>query len=316
MGGCGIGFPDLISFLTLYSTSLYSPIVPALQYVSLGIEKYGIENVTFIIACYKENDTNVTCKDIGDAISSDMSSLTVYINTVKAVCAPIFVVLLGGYSDAVGKKFAINTVLFVNIVWCIVILFNTIFLTGYPSWMYVLANGFILGVNGGSTFTVNNFLTGYLSISTPPSKQTGRFSLLLGFGLLGFVLGPVTSGLVLRVTTKYWIIGALSVSLMFIAMIIGIFCLKPIENKPGIAANVQQTGFFDSFVKAMKFQYHNTIDLFKYQSFLGKFLGANFMYMLGSVGLISPIVVLSQVYLLAAPFKWTTSSRGYFSTGK
>ena len=45
MGGCSIGFPDLISFICLFSTSLYSVINPALQYVSVGIEKYGIEEV-------------------------------------------------------------------------------------------------------------------------------------------------------------------------------------------------------------------------------------------------------------------------------
>ena len=316
MGGCGFEFPYVIAFINLFSTSLYSAIVPALQYVTLGIEKYGIENVTLISACYKENGSNVTCKDIGDVISNDMSSLAVYINAVKGVCAPIFVILLGGYSDAVGKKFAIITLLFVNMIWCILLLSNTIFITGFHSWMYVIVCGFILGLNGGSTFTVNSFLIGYMSITTPPSKQTGKFSLILGCGLIGSVLGPVTSGLILRVTTKYWIIGLLSTSLMAITLTIGILCLKPLENKSGIKANVRQNGFFVTFVEALKFQYHNTIDLFKYQSFLGKFIAANFMFILSSVGVISPITILVSVYLLADPFKWTTSSRAYLGSGK
>ena len=315
MARCIIGLPDLIAFICLFSTSIYSVIVPPLQYISLGIEKYGIENVSLIIACYKEDDTNVTCKHMGDTIAEDLSSLTVYVNTVKAVFAPIFVILLGGYSDAVGKKFAINSVLFINVLWCIALCINTIFPTKYPSWIYVIANGFLLGINGGSTFTVNNFLTGYLSITTPPSKQAGRFGLLLGFGLIGYVTGPIVCGLIMSVTTKYWIIGMISTSLMLSALMIGIFCLKPLETET-ISSEAQKNGFCERFSTALKFQYQNTIDLFKYQSFLGKYLGANFMYMLSSVGLISPIVVLSNVYLLAPPFKWSTGPRSYFMAGK
>ena len=312
MGGCSIGFPDLISFICLFSTSLYSVINPALQYVSVGIEKYGIENATLIVACYKENDTNITCKDMGDAIAKDLSSLTVYVNTVKAVCSPIFVILLGGYSDAVGKKFAIITVLSINAIWSTILLFNTIFLTHYPSWIYVLANGFILGLNGGSTFTVNNFLTGYLSITTPPSKQTGRFSLLLGCGLIGFVSGPIVCSLIMSATTKYWIIGVVATAMMASAIMIAIFCLQPLERPAGRDG----ASFLEKFVDALKFQYQNSRDMFKYQPYIGKFLGANFMYMLSSVGLISPFVVISTVYLLAPPFKWSTSARGYFVAGK
>ena len=203
---CVVGLPDLISFLSIFATALYTLIVPALMYVCLGIEKYGVDNVTLVVECYRENDTNITCKEMGDKIAKDLSSLTVIVNTVKAITAPIFVILLGGYSDAVGKKFAISTVLSINVVWCVIILFNTIFLTQFPSWLYVIANGLILGMNGGSTFTVNTFLTGYLSINTPPSKQAGRFGLLLGCGLIGLVSGPIVAGLIMKVTTKYWII--------------------------------------------------------------------------------------------------------------
>ena len=315
MARCVIGLPDLIAFICLFSTSIYTVIVPALQYISLGIEKYGIENVSLIIDCYKEDDTNVTCKQMGDMISEELSSLTVYVNTVKGVFAPIFVILLGGYSDAVGKKFAINSVLFINVLWCISLCINTIFPTKYPSFIYVIVNGLLLGINGGSTFTVNTFLTGYLSITTPPSKQAGRFGLLLGCGLIGYVTGPIICGFIMSVTTKYWIIGMVSTSLMTSAWMLGIFCLKPLEIETA-TSDAQQRGFCEKFSVALKFQYQNTIDLFKYQSFLGKYLGANVMFMLSSVGLISPIVVLSTVYLLAPPFKWSTGPRSYFMAGK
>lgn len=315
MAGCALGFPDVISFLCLFSTGVYGVLVPVLTYVTLGIERYGAENVSLIVACYSvKNESNVTCTSIGDAITEDLSSITVYINTVKAICAPIFMFLLGSYSDTVGQKFAINAILCVNVFWCAIYLVNTFFLTNFPSGMYIFANGFILGVAGGSTFTVNSFLNGYLSLTTPPSKQAARFSLLMGFSLIGYITGPVVSGIIMKVTLKFWILGVLSTCMMTAALLIGVFALKQIQDKP--ADEITDRNFCEKFTRALKRQYRNIIDLFRYQAYLGKYLSANLMFLLSSVALISPFVVISSVYLLADPFKWSISARSYLTAGK
>ena len=308
-----VGIPDLISFLCVCATTMYNPLIPTMQYYSLGIERYGIDNTSLVLACNKENDTNVTCKEIGDAIAKDLSTLNVYVHSVKAICAPIFVILLGGYSDAVSKKLGIITILSINVTWCIILLFNTIFPTHYPSWIYVLANGVILSLAGGSALTVTSFLIGYLSITTPQSKQPGRFGLLMGCGLLGVFCGPGLFGIIAKLTSQIWIVGVVATGLMISGLLAAIFGLKPLETASEPESN--ETDFFEKFVNAMKFLYDNTIDLFKNNPTLGKFIRALLMHMFSSVGFSAQVAVVSSVYAVAAPFKWGSRERSFFIAG-
>ena len=316
---CTIGFPDLISFICLFSVGLCAVILPTLQYISIGTDEFGAGNLSIIIECYKNTDVDVnkTCQYISATVQYKLASLTMNTNIVQGVISPFFVFALGGFSDVVGKKFAVIFILSVNIVRSVALTVNAFFLVNFPPNLYIFFNGFVMGIGGGSILAINGFLIGYLSATTPSQKQTTRFSLLLGVGLIGFILGPLTAGLILQYTTSYFIIGIISVLMLVLGLSLAIAGLKPIDKTSEIEQRFRNVSSFKKkFGIAMRFQYQNTIDLFKYQSHLGKFIGANLMYMLTSVGLASPLVIVSTVYLLGEPFKWSTETRGYFSAGK
>lgn len=316
---CQVGYPDAISFLCLFSVGLVGIIVPTLQYISIATDEFGANNISVIIDCYSKKgaDSNKTCHDISTAVEDKLAVLNIKINIVQGVLAPFFVFALGGFSDIAGKKFAVIFILSVSIVRCIALTINALFMDKFPPDFYIVVSGFLLGIGGGSIMAINNFLIGYLSVTTLSHKQTSRFSLLIGVGLIGFILGPLIAGLILQFTSAYFIIGLISIVLLTIALCLTVFCLKPQDKTSEIEQRFMNiSGFKKKFASAMRFQYQNTINLFKYQSYLGKFIGANLMFMLTSVGLASPLVIVSTVYVLGEPFKWSSKARGYFGAGK
>lgn len=317
----GIGFPDLIVFICMISSGINNALIPTLTYYSIALDEYSTDNFTLIEQCYAMKDVtqNSTCKEMGSTVESALTSLTVKINIVKAILSPLSMFLLGGLSDAVGKRFPVYVTLAINLCWSLITMANTYFLTSFRPNYYIFDNGFILGLSGGSFFTISTYLVGYLAITTPPQQQTQRFSTLMSVGLLGTTLGHLFAGLYLQFSNlkyAFFTLGSFSTGLVVIGLLLSIFCLRRVDPVTDLESSISQTRSLrgKAFI-AFKHQYYNTIDMFRHQAYLGKFVMANFMYMLTIMGCVSPLIVITNVYLLAAPFKWSATSRSYLVAG-
>eukprot|EP00116_Pleurobrachia_bachei_P004109 sb/3464371/ len=302
-----VGLPDCIGLLCFIVLGLSVSIIPTIQFISLAVKRYGEDSLDLSLECYHQSKEkrNETCKEMLSKLQDDISSLQFGINLTKGILAPFFVFALGALADVFGQKIPIVFSVFMNLVWAAGIFCCALFSSHVPFWAYIILMGVGLGLAGGSTFVTITFITGYLSILTPVQDQAVRFGTLIGIGMVGVVVGPLISGVVLSAyPTMYYICPLASTGFACINFVLCCF-LKPIkpEERPG------------SVGQALKAQFGNIRDLFKYQSYLPKFLGTIVMYMFCSVGLIAPLVFIPTVYSLGEPFKWTASFRAFFQSG-
>eukprot|EP00116_Pleurobrachia_bachei_P006643 sb/3466905/ len=306
-----IGLPDIIGFLCFMVLGLSVAVVPTLQFISLAVKRFGQDSLELSLECFRANETerNKTCENMLYEIQGDISSLQFPINIIKGIVSPVFVLGLGAIADVFGQKIPLNFVAGVLTVWSAGILYGGWFFDNCPPWIYILFMGAVIGFSGESPFVTINFLTGYLSFSTPLHQRTVRFGTLIGISTLGVVVGPLISGVFLTAyPTKYYICPLISLFVSVVNLILTCLLspLKP-EERPKTLGS------------ALQIQFGTIRDLFKYQYYkkhLGKFVAAIGMYMLCSVGLLAPLVFIPVVYSLGPPFKWTASFLAFFQTGK
>ena len=218
----------------------------------------------------------------------------------------------------IGKKVPIIFVLVLNFFWTLISLVNSFYISTFPTWIFILQNGVLLGIMGGSNFAICTLSTAYVAMGTPIKKRASRFSLILVFALMGFVVGPLISGpLVAR--HLYLEIFASTVGLAFLTLILAIITLKrdPIDviSEESIIQLEETSSITKKVILSLQLQLSNFKDLFATSHHVRALVASITMFMLTTVGLICPLSMISTVYALGDPFDWSTSFRSYFFSG-
>ena len=310
-----VGFPDLIAFLLFFSLTLSGVPSQSLMYISAGIQEYSVSNISYVMECYHQHHKNQSCKDIDLKLQNAISSLQIWINVFKGILGPVCALILGGLADILGKKAPILYIVALSNIWSLFILINCVFPHKIPLFYYLIQDGLINGLCGGSTWTINTFNIAYISTITHHQQRAARIGTLIAIGFMGTLLGPLISGVILQYSELYIIPGIGSSVLSIIALLITIFCLKNVHNAEVHEHLNALDSTVDKFWLVIRYQFDTLRDVCQRREILPRLVGSVVMYLLTVVGMATPLLFVITVYIRGAPFNWTNSQIAFLAAG-
>ena len=118
---------------------------------------------------------NSTCTDIDSKIQDALADINIYINLFKGLLGPCSLIIMGSLSDLIGKKPPIIFILALNFLWAATSLVNSIFISTFPTWMFIVQSGVLPGLMGGSNSTMCTLQMAYVAWRIPVEKRASRF---------------------------------------------------------------------------------------------------------------------------------------------
>ena len=304
--------PDITAFLCVFAGGLANIPIATLQYVSIGTHLHNY-SIGLLEACYAQVHKNSTCNNLDSSLQSGLSSLNMAINLCKLILATIFVYLMGGLSDVVGKKVPILVIVFCQFIWSVTFLVNTIYVTAFPPFAYIFQQGVLLSFCGGSQVAITTYVIAYLSSTTPQEKQPSRFGIMFGIALLGLAMGPLGGVLTVHFfKTTYYQLGITCCALQVVSLVLAVFCIKNVKDNENA---LPHRNCAMSLLLAIKRLLHNAVDVFKRNRYLKYLILCIIMYMVAVGSMAAPLITLTTVYTLGKPFNWSLQHRLFFASG-
>ena len=310
-----IGIPDLLAFLCFFSLTFCGVPSQSLMYISAGIQEYSVSNISYVMECYHQHHKNQSCKDIDVRLQKAISDIQIWINVFKGVLGPICAVILGGVADTLGKKVPVLYIVGMTNLWALFTLVNCIFPYKIPLYYYLIQNGIVDGLCGGSPWTLTTFTVAYVTTITPPDKRAVRIGTMIAAGNMGTLSGPLVNGVILKYSSLFIISGIGSSLVSFMALLITVFCLKNVHNAE-VNDNLTATDKVgDKFRLVIKFQFQTVKDICRRRAILPRLITSLIMYLLTTVALVISLNFVGTTYIRGAPFNWTNSQISFLGAG-